>query len=815
MKALLNLLTVLAAWLNLTTGCGLTARRHATAGLLQLGQTLAGNSLGGGGVAGNVVTGLGAALVRNAQGRLLDRIGSINVGSLTSGTSSVISGSGSSVAGSGGNPGLLIGQGLHNAGQAFAGGLVIATSNTASSTRFGGSIRDNSARNVGVSVSQHGGLPGGLPSGLPIGGVLPGGTLTVSSVPGSGGGPGPLAEGARPASGLLPGSLGLLPTGGLPGSVSSHRSVSSSSISTSAVNTIGTLGQAPQQTNQPLGTGPLGPGSVPINSAAGSVAQLAAQTTGNFLGVTANLNGGHSGSEAPNGVSGLSPTGSVPAGRATVSGLINAVDSLGGTGGGPSSVGVPVLSNPGTGTNAGPGLGQPLQQRGQTLGRLSVGAGVATINAATASAVQIAHNSGRSFLGVVPSPNGIGPSVGAPTGGIGPALNGAGTGTIPVQGLGQTLPQNSQTLGGVPTGAGTATIHSALSSATQITRTSMGNIQGISSTLNNAGTGVGNPTGGGRPDSNGAGLGIGVANGVGLVGALGGLTSGGLDGGVSSSGAVSNSINSASGINQGQVPGQGGLPTSQQLGGATLVSGSTTQHLTTSMTTHEAGNTAGNGLNPGQAPRHGTQPVSQGPSGGSFVSVSSSSRSESRWGAQYVANSQGNTGNGLPGLSGGSPGVQYPSGNSAPGTPGSGAERRLLAAIVAASNGRGSMSGPGTSPQGVLQGISSSSTTVSGSHAAISGIAQHVPQQERKKMHPAAAAGIALGALSGALSIGVIGAGIAGALQSGALGGGRRMGGCPGGGCRSGCGRKRRSVSQSRVPAEVLNNIPMDFDRLY
>lgn len=87
------------------------------------------------------------------------------------------------------------------------------------------------------------------------------------------------------------------------------------------------------------------------------------------------------------------------------------------------------------------------------------------------------------------------------------------------------------------------------------------------------------------------------------------------------------------------------------------------------------------------------------------------------------------------------------------------------------------------------------------------------------KPSPAAAAAIGLGVVAGALAASAISAGIASAFtkpRSGLLGGARRVcPGCPQAPCVIGCGRKRRSIPESKVPPEILNSIPTNFERLY
>lgn len=265
--------------------------------------------------------------------------------------------------------------------------------------------------------------------------------------------------------------------------------------------------------------------------------------------------------------------------------------------------------------------------------------------------------------------------------------------------------------------------------------------------------------------------------------------------------------------NQGRGPGQGVHPIDQQSGGGSLVVSTSSQHSTTRMTTNIQGHNLGNGRNLGQGFGQGIQPVNHALGGGSVVAVSSSSQSSSRWGAQIVQGPGGSLGHGLP-----SPGiggtVGAPStGVSGFGSPGAGSV--LLAAIRGAATGGGVHVGQGTVPGGGMGVLGSSGSSTSVSTGAISGITRHNHQRALGKPSAAATAGLALGAVAGAVALGVLGSTIASAVQSGVGGGGRRPIGCSGGGCRGGCGRKRRSVPQSKVPAEVLNSILTDFNRRY
>lgn len=97
-----------------------------------------------------------------------------------------------------------------------------------------------------------------------------------------------------------------------------------------------------------------------------------------------------------------------------------------------------------------------------------------------------------------------------------------------------------------------------------------------------------------------------------------------------------------------------------------------------------------------------------------------------------------------------------------------------------------------------------------------------------KKLSKEEAAAIGLGVAGGAFALGALAASIANAVQirkrqqkeaaaiAAAAGGGRSCPGCKPTTCVGNCGgRKRRSIPASKVPAEVLDNIPMNFEHLF
>lgn len=88
------------------------------------------------------------------------------------------------------------------------------------------------------------------------------------------------------------------------------------------------------------------------------------------------------------------------------------------------------------------------------------------------------------------------------------------------------------------------------------------------------------------------------------------------------------------------------------------------------------------------------------------------------------------------------------------------------------------------------------------------------------KLSPEKAAAIGLGAASTAMALGALAATIASAVQHRQrlrkLGGtGTGCVGCRPTPCVGNCGRKRRSIAKSKVPADILDSIPVNFERLY
>lgn len=868
MKRLVNLLTVLAALLTLTEGCGLRASGNRGPRLLQLGQALSGGSqLTSGTTGGALTTAVIGALGASSGTRLLNGLSTVHVGGLSTGVVTGTSGLGSTGGGSGLEAGLtalgaglrsgaggsllagigkyavarlsttgssggsvpgpriplpggttsLLGQGLQQTGQTLGGGVFLATSNMAhSETHMRGQIQGTSA---GRPLDVPGNQPGGLISGVgSIGGVLP-----ASDIANSGGSPG--------AMGVIPGVIqpvgggnGGLSPAGLPGGASMGSSSSTSSISVSGVSTVRGHGQPVQPMGQGLSRRPVGAAGIATSSILNSASQIATSSIGTYTNTAANPNGGAPGGGVPSG-GGTLPSSGAASGQGSVPMARPLPGLLGGAGmegrspgalqvGGSTGLSVHSSSISSSVTNALQEPGQPSQQRGQAV-PLPVGASSTIINSAASTAAQFgrsvldisaSHNmegtgtisgSGRPVSnGVLPGGLGSRPGVGngdnlvaglggLPTGSFsgGSPTNGGVSGTIHsasgttvVQGqvLGQPLQQPSPALRPAHVGTSGGLISSTVSSAVQVAGSSTGRLLGTSGSLYSGATSLGSPSGGDRPGSS----------------------------------------ETVSGI----IPGQGRGPGGQQIGrmssGQSFSAVSAAQHSTASMGTHLHGTTITNGPNTGDVTGQDTQPNIQAPSGGSVVSVSTSSHSSSSWQAGYVANSQGRLGGSLPIPGGGGPGGGYPSVPSGPGSTTAGGGGHLLHAIIAAGTRGTTVGGPGSIPAVALGGLSSSGTSVAGSSAVIPGPAQPVQKPRGRGPSGAAAAGIALGAMASALALSAIGAGVAGAIQSGRAG---RVssGGCPRSGCRSACGRKRRSVLQSKVPADVLDSIPMSFERQY
>ncbi|XP_077529166.1 uncharacterized protein LOC144141484 isoform X2 [Haemaphysalis longicornis] len=217
--------------------------------------------------------------------------------------------------------------------------------------------------------------------------------------------------------------------------------------------------------------------------------------------------------------------------------------------------------------------------------------------------------------------------------------------------------------------------------------------------------------------------------------------------------------------------------------------------------------------------------------------------------------------NGLPGLQGENPstsGLRPPSAtNGPPSTAGIGGNAVGAEPFPSQSSGSGavppfeSQAGPGSSGfpspggaagPGLSMGGSPTQTGSNGSGAtgsaagpggegAGTGLASRHPGtrpgRHPKKLSPEDAAAIGLGVASSALAFGALAAGIISAVNqrkqarlratarpSGATGAAGAAGPAGKPPCASNTGRRRRSIAESKVPAEVLDSIPMNFEHL-
>lgn len=250
----------------------------------------------------------------------------------------------------------------------------------------------------------------------------------------------------------------------------------------------------------------------------------------------------------------------------------------------------------------------------------------------------------------------------------------------------------------------------------------------------------------------------------------------------------------SSGIGQGSGPG-------------TLGSGPGTTGL-------QAGLPGGNGNFPGTV---GSASSSGFPEGGASLGLPASP-SEPTFGR----------GSGISGVSNGEPGMPQPAsigGNGGLGTsesPLGGSSGQPIG--VGGAGGMGGSGAPGLMASGAQgAGLGQPSRPTSGTGVAATrrgGRRRHKPLSDAEK------AAIGLGVSGGVLALGALTAAIASAVQNsqrnrqGKPGsnvvrpaGGCR--GCPSQPCRNGPGRHRRSIPESKVPAEVLESIPMNFERLY
>lgn len=135
-------------------------------------------------------------------------------------------------------------------------------------------------------------------------------------------------------------------------------------------------------------------------------------------------------------------------------------------------------------------------------------------------------------------------------------------------------------------------------------------------------------------------------------------------------------------------------------------------------------------------------------------------------------------------------------------------------------------SGRPGAPGSTASGTQGASGIAGGPSSAGNGLSPTRPsgKPHNKPLTQAEKAALGLGLTGGLLAIGALSAAIAGAVQQAqkqrrqgkpGQGGGAPSQGIPKPLCTNGCGRHRRSIRESRVPAEILNSISMDFERLY
>lgn len=252
----------------------------------------------------------------------------------------------------------------------------------------------------------------------------------------------------------------------------------------------------------------------------------------------------------------------------------------------------------------------------------------------------------------------------------------------------------------------------------------------------------------------------------------------------------------------GGVPGLPGTlgPSSSPLGAVGNVVGNLGS-LAGSFGTGGVGTTSGSGQT-----GTGQTGSGSGTGGGTFATPESSSGSS-------FGNMPGSSMNVQPGLG---TSTNVPSGRGfESGSIGASDGRHPSSGGSSGAGGAGGSAGPVPS---ILPGAGGALTntrlTVGGSRRHRPGLAG-----TRRKPNTAEATAIGLGVLASALAAGAIGAGIAGALNRNRPRGigGARIGcsGCIRQPCVSGCGRKRRSIPKSKVPADILDSIPTNFERLY
>lgn len=855
-----------------------TIQRGALGGGLTSGGSALGTSGANSGLQASLGV-LGARLQGGSGGSLLAGIEKAALTHLRGGDSSGNLGSVSSTGISGGNSAMLLGHGVQQSAQRIAGGfLLAATSSTSSATGVGVRTGGNPpGSTVGLVAPQGGsrpiisgpgsGLPGpvgSLPGATPeVGapgalGVLPGSgvlggvsstsSLSTSSVSVTG------ANVVQPLGQTLPqtnptlsaaslGAGGVAVNNAVYSATNLARQTAGSILGvTRNINTGGPDGGIPSGGNglapSTVGSG-LGalPGGVPAVGVVGSPVPDAVQLggpRGDSVPSSTNPGSGpvlHPGSSVVQGLQqstnqigqmvngGLIGSGTAllqPAARMGSQVTVSSAQSIlrvtsGGTSGVPSA-GAPSGnirqglsggdSEPALqpGNNVVQGLQQGTNEIGQVVNGAIIGGNTAALQPAAGMGTRLAVSSAQNILSVASGGNDAVPSGGVPSGSIrqGPS----GGDSVPAGLPGSTsLEQRPNQIG-----QGLHVTNIRTTSTTQQSATRLGIHLSGSSPQNIPN--MPSRIGGGVPQQgpNDAGPGTGLLRHSNIVQRLG------------------QGINQIDQTLPGAIIGGGATALQSTANMATQMASRSTQSAfgVASRVTHgisgigalsggsqSVPSVAAPGINPGQQPGQGSQPIGHVSGGQSFMSVSTSSHSERRWGTHIVGNSQGG------GLT--NPGSGGPGGASLPGTSGlgaTGAGSGLYGTILGAATGQGLPAGPGALPADSMGGHSSSSVRVSSSSSSISGIAPHRPQHRIGKPSAAAVAGIALGTMAGAVALTALGTGLASAIQAG-TGGGRRHVGCSRGGCSSGCGRKRRSVAQSKVPAEVLNSIPMDFNRRY
>lgn len=887
-----NFLTLLAAFLKLTAGCGLRSSGISGQGLLRLGARLATQRLAATNTGGTLQGILGGS----SAGGLVGNIGSLGSGGLTSGLVSGSSGlmisgttselgggpgggsggglladlgklarerlntrvssggilSGSGISSSGGHPGIQPGQVLQASGQMASAGFIAAASTASSASRFTTNLAQNPTGNVnaigmnpsgggvlGSSLINSGGSllqgvgQGALQSGQSIG---RGTVITASTVTNSAASVGAqlagnaalqsqpvipsltdgspatvvLSGGSRPGSSGVSAGLGtrheslgavlaagtrgnlmdvLGPTapGGLSAQGSSGSPVSDSSSLSSGRNQVPGFVQGVQQTNQLVAREVIQTAGSAATTVGGLGANVLGNTIGNSVRGIPSQNGGVPLRGALNEDTAFASS-VVQSGVGRGAGALETINGVGTLSGLRNGNGGRPASGPhGAGTSAGnlvsgtailteQGLVQGSRQINQALGGGMIGNGGAALQSAARATTRMAGNSATTLLNAASSLRDVS-SAAAPGASIGQGPRGAGSGPGPLagQGLMQGTHQFNQAIDGGIISRGAAALQSTASMTAETAGSSTRTLLGIA---------------------------------TGLGGASSAVSPGG------SMGPAPSEVGSVNNLGQGL--GQRSPQAGQPFGGTMFGAGGTHQQSATSISSQVSGSFPGG--SPGQGSFQGPHPVSQVPGGVSHVTVSASRQSSSSWQAHthVVGGSGGNLISGFPSHGAGGPGSGVSIGGPASSTTvvGAGTRSDLLDAIVGAASGRRPPSGPAPISPGGLGAIGSNGGSVSVSSGIVSGGVQPVQKHRGRSTSGAAAAGIAIGAVAGALALSALGTGIAGAIQS-SRAGRVSSGGCPVSGCRRPCGRKRRSVPQSKVPAEVLDSIPMSFDRPY